>query len=366
MLAPLKKLLIAFVVCLCLYGLWWLRTRGRRTAENQMPRSSETNAAPRPLKPEVPAPIPAIVQPFAKTPYLGLADPRGAEFERKSKANPSWEWDVPIEFFGKVVDEHNLPVPEPSVAIEWVGSPERYGGDGVVHRTLTGGADGLFSISGIQGKCMGVRVSKEGYHTSQGKNSTSFEYAAFFDPTFIEPDHNKPVVFHLVRKRRAEPTYHLDGRVFLKEPALETHIDLLKKPAQSAEPADLFVRFTRPPDASDAKPFAWKMEIEGRNGSELAETEDEFMALAPGDGYRSRIVREHAEDAPRDRMKIRFYVRNTARRFFAAVEMQGEAYAPFQGSFPAKIIVVSTVNPNNSPELEYDPELDIREVARRR
>lgn len=304
-----------------------------------------------------------IRQPFARTPYLGLNDPRWVERRRLRVEDPAYQWRTPIEFFGKVVDENNVPVSDATVEIEWNGPSKLYGGDGVGHRTLRSTSNGLFTVTGIQGKGLSVRVSKEGYHIRKSSNNASFEYAGFWEPNFIEPDRNNPIVFHLVKKREAEPTYHLDSRVIVKAPALEAHLDLLSKPVQRAAPSDLFIRITRPPDASHQKPFDWKIEIEGRNGSELAESEEEFMTLAPAEGYQARLLREHKELTSGSWPKIRFYVRSKARNFYAAVEIEAAAYYPFAGEPGAALFVTATINPTNSPNLEYDPAKDIRKTA---
>jgi hypothetical protein len=352
------------VVALCLLAstiAFWLS----RLSINPPVAREPLQATPKPeAKYNIPHASVAIKQPFASTPMLGLSDPRWKQYEVKRKADPSWEWRTPIEFFGKVVDENNHAVPSADIEICWNGTADIYGGDGVGQRTLTSNPEGLFSITGVQGKMITVKVSKEGFHRHKESNMSSFEYSGFWEPNFIEPDRDNPIVFRLQKKREAEPTYHLDSRVIMKYPALETHIDLLSKPVQKAGPSDLFVRITRSPDAGDYKPFDWKIEIEGRNGSELAESEDEFMTLAPAEGYNAGFVREHKALRSSSWPKMRFYVCNKLRNFYAAVEIEAAAFYPYEGDPGAALFVKATINPNNSPNLEYDPEKDLRKMAK--
>ncbi len=307
----------------------------------------------------------AIVQLYARTPYLGLADPRWKEYEAKNKADPAHEWKTPIEFYGKVIDEHDQPVEGATIEVSWNGTIEKYGRDGVVHRTLNSNSSGLFSLTGVEGKGVTVRVTKKGYHNRKTWNNGSFEYAGFWEPIFIEPDKNNPVVFQLVKRREAEPTYHLDGRIVIQSPTLETHLDLLNKPVQRDAPSDLQVRITRAPDANHEKPFDWKIIIEGTHGSELVESSEEFMTLAPNAGYKTRIEQDHKGLRSNQWQKMRFYVRNTARGFYAAVELEVALYYPFAGNKGAGLMIVATINPKNSPNLEYDPTKDIREMEKK-
>jgi hypothetical protein len=271
----------AFFVLLIVLAVavgWWLsspKTPPAAVVATPKPVPTAPGATtPLPIQNDTP---PEIVQPFARTPYLGLKDPRWIERRRLREEDPAYQWRTPIEFFGKVIDEKNLPVAGAEVEYSWNGTIEKYGGDGVSHRTMTSDTNGLFHIHGIEGKGITIRVSKDGYHRSKSPNDGNFEYAGFWEPIFIEPDSNKPVVFNLVKRPVAEPTYRIGSRIFLEPPALETHLDLLSPTAQSTAPTDLYVRITRPPGASYEKPFDWSVTIEGRNGAEIVETTDEFM-----------------------------------------------------------------------------------------
>lgn len=358
----------AFIVVLFALAVaisWWLSSAKKptplkvaATPASILPSITEPPPLPKPED------LPRIIQPNARTPYLRLKDPRWKDYEVKRKSNPSWEWETPIEFYGKVVDERNQPVAGASIDVAWSGTVEEYGGDGVGKRILTSDANGMFTLAGVEGKGITVRVSKDGYHVPSESNMQWFEYAGFWEPTFIEPDRNTPVVFHLVKRPVAEPTYRIGSRIFLEPPALETHLDLLSPTAQSTVPADLHVRITRPPGASYEKPFDWSVTIEGRNGAEIVETTDEFMLQAPADGYQPKLVRDYKNPTGNARQKVRFYVRSKGRKLYAAVDFEMAAYRRMNGSEPASIVISATVNPNDSPNVEYDPEKDIREMAK--
>lgn len=357
---------IGLLIALAVAIGWWLSSPRRAAAPVSVapkPASRVPDAAVPYLPPADAAPV--VVQPFARTPYMGLKDPRWKEYDVKRKVDRSFEWRTPIEFFGKVIDEQNRPVVGAEIEISWNGTSEKYGGDGVGHKTITSAANGLFEIKEIEGKGMTVRVHKDGYYSRGTWNGGSFEYAGFWAKEFIEPDRSKPVIFQLVKRPLAEPTYRIGSRIFLEPPALETHLDLLSPTAQSTAPADLHVRITRPPGASYEKPFDWSVTIEGRNGAEIVETTDEFMLQAPADGYQPKLVRDYKNPTGNARQKVRFYVRSKSRKLYAAVDFEMAAYRRMNGSEPASIVISATVNPNDSPNVEYDPEKNIREMAKK-
>src|ERR1035437_3096764 len=120
------------------------------------------------------------------------------------KTDPSFEWKMPIEFYGKVIDQFSNGVAGATVDLGWttvIGpSPDP-------ERTIWSGPDGRFSITGIQGRRLTVSIRKEGY-VYVGKDSIkSFEYAEFFDDLFHVPDPNNAVIFRLHKVMETEPLY---------------------------------------------------------------------------------------------------------------------------------------------------------------
>jgi hypothetical protein len=194
---------------------------------------------------------------------------------------------------------------------------------------------------------------------------SGFEYSGFWEPRYIEPNASDPVIFRLVKRREAEATYHIDGRIIVPAATLLTHLDLLSNPAQKDSPADLTVSITRAQDASHERPLDWKVVIEGTNGSEVVETNEEFMTFAPTDGYGKKIELVYKKSRSNRWGKARFYVRNKGRRFYAAIDLEIAPYYPYAGGKGAGLMIVATINPNDSPNLEYDPDKDIRERAKK-
>lgn len=367
--SSVKTLSLVALIALVVAIGWWLSSLEKTTPPKVVAATPASVTPPIAEPPPLPKPddLPRIIQPNARTPYLRLKDPRWKNYEVKRKANPSWEWETPIEFFGKVIDERNQPVAGASIEVAWSGTVEKYGGDGVGKRTLTSDANGMFTLAGVEGKGITVRVSKDGYHVPSKSNMQWFEYAGFWEPTFIEPQRNKPIIFLLVKRPVAEPTYHVDLRAIPKSPLLVTHIDLLAQPSETSGGGDITLRLVRPPNPGYQNPFDWELKIEGSDGAEFIESKDEFMLRAPDDGYQKAISKSFKQARGNSIETIKFYVRNKARRLYAAISVEVTPYYPNHATKEdaACFIVTGTVNPNDSPNVEYDPEKDIREMAKK-
>jgi hypothetical protein len=105
-------------------------------------------------------------------------------------------FDVPINFYGRVVDESNQPVADASIHFEWSGMFVRgmNSADGVSDQ------NGYFSLLNKSGKSLGVSVSKAHYYSPRrNRDVESFQYAVPSGNAFI-PDPNKPVLYYLREK----------------------------------------------------------------------------------------------------------------------------------------------------------------------
>lgn len=107
-------------------------------------------------------------------------------------------WRMPIEFYGRVVDENTNVVA--SAQIDF--SCNDLSQNGTSHYKAISDQQGKFSIDRITGKLLTVHVSKEGYYSSKRDND-SFYYAG--QNQNFTPDASNPLVFHLRKKGNVEP-----------------------------------------------------------------------------------------------------------------------------------------------------------------
>jgi len=144
---------------------------------------------------------PSVYPPWRGGRSTSLDDPRWKIRRERQKRDPFSEGKMPIEFYGKVVDEKSQPVADATVKFTWTDlSPE-----GSSKRETKSDATGLFALHGVRGKNLGASAEKKGYDIVRSKNRYGFDYAAFWDEQYYEADPNNPVLFHLRKKGEAAP-----------------------------------------------------------------------------------------------------------------------------------------------------------------
>src|ERR1051325_9186065 len=153
------------------------------------------------------------------------------------------QWDAPISFYGKVVDENELPITGALVDFTWNNSTDLATGQSS-HSQAVSDQQGLFSLLNKNGKSLSVTVSKNGYYGTGDARIRSFEYG---DPSIgiFVPEPAAPVIFHLRKKGSGEPLVtglklfgsRVDGSV--------SYVDLVQATNKPNPPGDLIVQFVR-------------------------------------------------------------------------------------------------------------------------
>jgi hypothetical protein len=198
------------------------------------------------------------------------------------------EWQKPIEFYGKVVDERTNPVAGASVKFQWADRTEN-----VTANTSTTESDteGLFSLRGKKGRSLEVWVSKEGYYASH-EGYKGFLYSLGND--IYLPDSQNPVIFNLRKKAKGESLVGSDFPGFahiaqLHQDGTPVELDLFKGTRVSAGSGQLKLEFWRDISNKNANKFDWKIQLSVPNGG-IVGTDEEFAFEAPKTGYQPSFV----------------------------------------------------------------------------
>ena len=272
------------------------------------------------------------------------ADPRWAGWLRKWKEDPSWEGRIPLNFYGKVVDQGGLPVQGAKVRFDWTDLSAQ----GTSIREATSDGSGLFSLVGEHGKFLEVNVSKEGYYTGREGNRFDFEYASFSDKNYYEPNPNTPVIFHL--RKRGTPAQQLVHRQTLYGLTVDGtphYFDLLagKKQVGGSPLGDLVVRLNRSAITPQYS-YTWSASVEAVNGGVL-QSNEEFMFEAPEVGYEQSIQESGDRQS---QPPLRFFFKSRNGQIYGHVTMQFEP----NYNMGAAVDMDYYVNPSGSRNLEYD------------
>ena len=268
--------LIALVLLVVVWGVWvWSATR---KAPHPAPAAPESRLV---------STLIGLTPGSAVEPPPRTSDPEELQrwWQTMRQRDRQFEWKMPIEFYGRVLDDREQPVSGASVSTGWTDLSK----EGSSERTLLTGADGLFSLTGVTGKRLGVRVKKDGYKPYHA-NRSSYEYAAYFEREWHVPDRNKPVIFRLRKNRKTEP---LIKREVLLPVEIGQPATFAMDPKNPDAPNVVFELLTN----AQIRDRQWSARISVPGGA-LQATLEEFPFEAPESGYETSVFSDYNTPKP--------------------------------------------------------------------
>ena len=270
-------------------------------------------------------------------------------WHRMEKQDERFQWKTPIEFYGRVLDQHDQPVPEAKVTLGWTASGGSKSG------SVRSDANGYFEFTGERGKYLDVDVSKPGY--VGGKQARKgFEYAAFFEFDFHVPDAKRPVIFRLWKLGNAEPMY-------LWTMSEDVGVDdqpiwISARNGKIAPTGDLAISVWRSiQERPPMTPFDLRITLRAAPGGGIVQTTDDLMYLAPETGWAPEIVISRHVGPPwyGSVEEPKIYLR-TPEGKYAALKIKIDQFTkPGSG-----IQIVGYMNPSGSRNLEFDQKKQLK------
>ena len=260
-----------------------------------------------------------------------------------NKADPNFQWKMPIEFYGKIIDQFGESVAAATVDLTWTAVDDS-------HRTeILSDNDGNFQFSGVHGKTLGVSIRKVGYLPTK-ESGGGFEYAEFSNGRFHVPDRERPVVFRLQKLMGAEPMLK-----FITNAEVDvgpTPVVLNVETGKLGSGGDLSFNIITGAKGQYGPDFT--ITITAMNGAAFAFSADEFMNSAPEGGYQTAVVfnKLSSEQGYNRVQPYRFYVKTRSRKY-AAVDGDitiREGLSEGKAGFHAIVYL----NPSGSRNLEFD------------
>jgi hypothetical protein len=259
-----------------------------------------------------------------------------------------------VEFYGRVLDQDGRPLSGVEVLMELAAVremvPDKPGQVFEEYRRVSD-EEGRFNLSGVEGLGLSVKsLEKQGYiHSS--KPFAHYSYRRNESEPHAR-DATSPVLFQMWKKLGAEPLVHASKFYGIIPDGRSYSIDFLeKKKLEGRGGGDLIVQITRDKPAGQAK-YDWSFSIEGIGGG-VIESTNEFMFLAPENGYQARY--EFAMTAGQTnwagRITKSFFVRS--RNGQVHTRMVAEVFSDYRDQAVFKVEYFS--NPAGSRVLEYDP-----------
>jgi hypothetical protein len=306
-------------------------------------------------KPVVPAAsfsqaTPTVSGQSAQDASIYKTDPRWVWWNEQNARDPAFEWKMPIAFYGKVVDQDNNPVEGVKIVFQWTD----ISASGTSERTVYSNDEGSFELTGVQGKRLGLtQIYKDGYHLVTTDMRHSFEYAAFFEENYHQPDAKRPVLFRLRKKGNIDQELTARRALMGIKTTGEPHyIDLQTTRKTAAGKGDIAISIRRTAPA-DVKQYDWSASIEGVNGAALLESTDEFMFEAPEAGYKPSYSYKFAESDPawKNQMSRKYFVQARDGKLYGRLEISFIPKYRDTGAADIKFFV----NPTGSRNLEFEP-----------
>jgi hypothetical protein len=259
--------------------------------------------------------------------------------------------NVPIEFYGKVIDQDGNPLASAKVAFELQVGHMTSETKGYVSRnriTLQTDQSGQFSINGTKGIHLILQSVEEPGCELSKKTERWFSYNE--SGAIFHPDPSKPVIFKMWKKAGKEPLVgsHWRGKVVCDSTLVSFGL-LNGKPSQDG---DLQIVCTLTP--TDKKvgnhtlsDYGFQITIVGGG---VQQTGDEFTYLAPENGYLPTVtIHEEAADANHRNPELEqeFYIK-TADGHYGRLSIDWSAWQ----KPPTYFEWDCSINPSGSRNLE--------------
>jgi hypothetical protein len=284
---PKILLICGIVFAFCLWLLLYQADRHQKNLENK----NNPVAANQPNQLQTPQQSDVAAENFSKSIATSAASQSAPNTNHAATEGQRRQfianWQTPINFYGKVVDENTNPVEGASISFHWVESPMKDAPN--VFETKSDDA-GLFSLERQRGPTLEVSVSKDGYYTSR-KDRTGFSYGNLA-PGKFSPSIFDPVIFHLHKKGQgadlvtSQYGIRTDFPVLVSRDGNPVNIDLLQRKIDAS--ADLQISQVKPDSAHWNSATNWSFHMKLSDGG-FIETDDAFLFTAPETGYQSTV-----------------------------------------------------------------------------
>ena len=282
------------------------------------------------------------------------------------KTDPLHEFQIPIEFYGLVLDQHDQPVAGAGVSASWL----VYGRS--MKKELDADAKGRFCITGARTTCiMRVGVGKLDYEQMGWKSASGFELLDFYNPNYYYTTPEKPFVFRLWKFENAEPMYRqtisisdrpMDGNISwlnLSKTCPKSHSQQERSicPASDGEIGFSATLGEKPTElGTRGVGYTFTVHAAPGGGIVLCDKNDKMMFQAPADGYQQSVTYVQSpllkmSDAYTCNYSWRFYLKTPDGKYAAmTVDAVRDNYSPPTTQWDATLYF----NPSGSRNLQFD------------
>jgi hypothetical protein len=191
----------------------------------------------------------------------------------------------PIEFYGRVLDQSDMPVSGAQVNGQIIYNSGI--ASGVTRPKTVTDANGLFQFKGFQGRTLDFTIVKPGYQDTPEGDAFDFTKLVGEDERH-HPDPRNPVVLRMWKLQGAEPLIVSGRRIDIVPDGRKVRIDFMtRRIVESGGDLVVFLKHDMQEFHSVPKhPYDWEAEIAAVDGGLIEVKQRETnMLQAPADGY---------------------------------------------------------------------------------
>jgi len=253
--------------------------------------------------------------------------------------------NVPVDFYGQVVDQDTNPVPgvKINVAIQQLYSPSLTNlavGGTVLRLEKETRADGRFDIHGEKGASVEMEsVHKDGYELEPAQRTFGTTGGSFDQPVIFKM-WSTNIHEQLITGEKKFPIVP-DGRPYV--------IDLTKGTIAESGAGDLKVWIKYPSQVISGQLYDWSCEVDAINGGLLEQDDlNSAMYSAPTGGYTPTFqLQQQIKGGQRGSIGAkRFYVMLNNGQEYGRITIDLEA--PFNDQIPGMVRLSYAINPSGS------------------
>jgi hypothetical protein len=253
--------------------------------------------------------------------------------------------NIPIAFYGKVIDQNGSPVVGAKVDLEVGIDHYELNTSEEKNYALESDQNGNFTLTNAFGAGFDISIGKTGYELSQ-KTLRSYVYTV---GNIFHPDPNNPVVFKMWKIAGKEPLVSSAWHGKVACDGTTNRYDLISGHPDTSGALEIICSrtpLTVPPPGSAH--FDYKFQIRVHDGS-IQPTEDEFTYLAPENGYSPSLTVAQKADDPKWRASVtqEFYIK-TADGHYGRLFVDWYAWQ----TPPVHLEWDCSINPSGSHNLE--------------
>lgn len=342
------SIFVAILVLVILAVVFWRRPVKQAAMSESMPATEQLTNVPvstanvssnPPASVGLPTNLEPTIQQITNPTNYDTREPRELRLQQIIEGE-----NVPINFWGQVVDQDDQPVPNVRIVMiarhpEYV-VPESVTSTNLTMEMLTD-AGGRFEWTGGTGDLLSIEsVVKDGY-------LLSLKAPRNFAPS--SGNYENPVIIKMWKESSKESLIS-GSHVFGIDSGKVYTLDLISgRKIEGEAGGDLKVIITRPPDAQPRDKYQWSFSIEAVQGG-LIESDDEFMFLAPQSGYQPTFAMQLDPSNPTWSIEVpkQFFIRTRDGRIYGRIQVN--IYSIY--NVHSAIEINYTINPNSSRNLQ--------------